>query len=282
MTLAVDPFVSSYLALSEKAYNTCGDFRSILSELADPFDRLETASKPDIEFWLRILAAFFDHRSEVVYNGDYRNEIWQNINSLRKVGFSTETCGKWLGSLLLARWFVLGAKNVLGKYVKNKELPTDDKESKALIEKLLVSSGNIKELISKASTDIDRCYVHEKVKKRPAKDFRSIISLSNMDAAFTGVSKKGLLLVGDDYIYAERLEATVLTKLLKQKRLITPVGKETFEAQVPRRGIVVTDEIEIDAEQIESKVFYFVSYKDEKYVVRKTEAGSIEIFEVVE
>ena len=57
--------------------------------------------------------------------------------------------------------------------------------------------------------------------------------------------------------------------------------KKTFGISLA--GISVErEEISIDPEKLESNVFYLFSYKDDKYVTRKTDEGIIEVYEVVE
>lgn len=52
---------------------------------------------------------------------------------------------------------------------------------------------------------------------------------------------------------------------------------------ISRFGIKVKkDEISIDPEKLNPNVFYLFSYKDEKYVTRKTDEGIVEVFEVIE
>ena len=242
---------------------------------------LETAKKSEVEHWLTILNTFFAQRSIMVYNGDYKNLVWEQINSLKRMQFSPETCEKWLGSLFLMRWFVQGSRNALESHLRSTERTSDNKEVDFL-KGLLLSSNRLMELLMNTGMDMNRAYEYKTVYGKEAKDFKSLIIFSSIEDVVSTVGKRGFIQIGDDYLYAEKLPAKKLTSLLKKESLFVKAERGIFEAQMPAKGIVVTDEIEIDPEQLESNVFYFISYKDEKYVARKTESGNIEIFEVVE
>lgn len=73
-------------------------------------------------------------------------------------------------------------------------------------------------------------------------------------------------------------------------RWIYPKWEQTRLGKVPERkklgisllGILPKgEEIVIDPKELESKVFYLFSYKDEKYVARKVDEDIVEIYEVL-
>jgi hypothetical protein len=282
MDLPIDPFVLTYQVLTEKVHAACRDLHNVVSELSEPVDRLETAKESEIESWLSVLEIFFAQRSKVIYNGDYKTLVWERINSLKEMQFSSETCENWLSSLFLMKWFVQGSQNTLESHLKSEQRTSDYDKEKDLLKELLVSSNRLMELLWRTGMDMNRAYEHKTVYGKALEGFRSKLVFANIEDVMSTVSRRGLIQVGDDYLYAEKLPARNLTNMLKRRSLLGEAERGVFGVQPPEKGIVVTDAIEIDPDQLETNIFYFVSYNDEKYVARKTESGNIEIFEVVE
>lgn len=82
-----------------------------------------------------------------------------------------------------------------------------------------------------------------------------------------------------------------LYKCLKVAHGILEYTFASWEKEVPKHekfgisleGIKVTEkEISIDPRKLKPNVFYLFSYKDEKYVARKSDNNVVEIYEVME
>jgi len=73
----------------------------------------------------------------------------------------------------------------------------------------------------------------------------------------------------------------VQLKQIEKWGQVRRISKEKFGISLS--GIKVRkDEIVIDPEMLKSDVFYLFSYKNERYVARKTNNNIIEIYEVIE
>jgi len=81
-------------------------------------------------------------------------------------------------------------------------------------------------------------------------------------------------------VWERDLHPEVLGYSRKKREEIVPKPKKFG---ISLAGIKVKrEEISVDPKKFEPKVFYLFSYKDEKYVARKTDEDVVEIYEVIE
>ena len=214
--------IEPYRRLSENVLDGCLDLYGLVTQLVDSVDRLPQAEPCEIASWLEILAAFFDHRLNVVYNGDYLNSVLRAIENLETAKFPRKICNKWLSSLLLLRWFMKGGSEAINKSIScNNDPPDDDppcqsENNGVFFEELLGLSRRTKKLIAKLGSDLDHLYIQFEIDRRSPSELKSAITEQEINSVYESCLDKGVLKVGEDMKNVEKMIGTELYGLLQK------------------------------------------------------------------